>query len=116
MASNGMVTNETTIAEHPEWVRGMVRALLRGLADTLTDPEQAFAISTKYVEGLNNADAATIETQKQVLAASIELWQSDTPGFADPKGWEQTQKTLLGIGSLTAPLDLSQAFTNTFVP
>jgi NitT/TauT family transport system substrate-binding protein len=116
MASNGMVTNETTIAAQPELVRGMVRALLRGLADTIADPDAAFTISTKYVEGLGNADAAKTAAQKQVLAASIELWRAERLGRSDPMGWEQTQAVLLDMGLLSAPLDLNQAYTNEFVP
>ncbi len=116
MASNGMVTNEQTIAEQPELVRSMVRALLRGLADTIANPDEAYSISTQYVEGLSNADAAKTATQKQVLAASIEMWKADRLGLSDPQGWENTQATLLDMGLLTAPLDLSQAYTNEFVP
>lgn len=116
MASNGMVTNEQTIKAHPELVRGLVSALLGGLNDTIADPDEAFEISKKYVEALATADAATIATQKQVLAASIELWKAERLGYADPAGWEATQSVLLDMGLLTAPLDLSEAYTNEFVP
>lgn len=116
MASNGMVTNEQTIAEHPELVRGMVRALLRGVADAIANPDEAYTISAKYVETLANADPATVATQTQVLAASIQLWKADRLGLSDPEGWGNTQATLLDIGLLTTPLDLSQAYTNAFVP
>jgi NitT/TauT family transport system substrate-binding protein len=116
MASNGMVTNEQTIADHPELVRGMVSALLGGLNDTIADPDEAFEISKLYVEALTTADAATIAAQKQVLAASIEMWKADRLGYADPLGWEATQSVLLDMGLLAAPLDLSKAFTNEFVP
>ena len=116
MASNGMVTNEKTMAEQPELVRGLVRALLRGLADTIANPDEAYLISTQYVEGLSNADAVKTATQKQVLAASIEMWKADRLGLSDPQGWENTQATLLDMGLLTAPLDLSQVYTNEFVP
>jgi NitT/TauT family transport system substrate-binding protein len=50
LASNGMITNETTIAERPDLVRAMVRASLRGLQDTLDDPDAAFEICKTYVE------------------------------------------------------------------
>ncbi len=116
MASNGMVTNEQTIAANPELVRGMVRALLLGLGDTIADPAAAYTIATKYVDGLAAADAATTTTQKQVLAASIEMWKADRLGYAEPQGWEATQNVLLDMGLLTAPLDLSEAYTNKFVP
>lgn len=116
MAANGMVTNEQTIRDQPELVRGMVRALLRGLADTIADPDAAYTIATRYVEGLAAADAATTATQKQVLAASIDMWRADRLGYANPQGWEATQAILLDMGLLTTPLDLNQAYTNAFVP
>jgi NitT/TauT family transport system substrate-binding protein len=116
LASNGMVTNEQTIKANPALVRGMVRALLRGLADTIANPDEAFELSKKYVEALTNADAATTATQRQVLAASIELWKAERLGHINPQGWDNTQATLLDMGLLTAPLDVRQAFTNEFVP
>ena len=44
------------IQQEPELIRGMVRAALRGLEDTIADPEEAFEISKSYVEGLAEAD------------------------------------------------------------
>ncbi len=52
LVGNGLITNEATIAGEPELVRGMVRALARGIADTLANPDEAFAISSRYVETL----------------------------------------------------------------
>jgi NitT/TauT family transport system substrate-binding protein len=54
--------------------------------------------------------------QQQVLATSIELWRADKPGASDPQAWENMQATLLDMGLLTQPLDLSRAFTNEFLP
>jgi len=52
LVGNGLITNEATIAGEPELVRGMVRALARGIADTLASPDEAFEISRRYVETL----------------------------------------------------------------
>ncbi len=112
LAANGILTNEQTIAENPELVRRMVNAFLNGLLDTLSNPPAAYLTSMDYVEGL----AADDEVQKQVLGISIELWRADRPGYSDPQAWENMQILLLDMGLLTEPLDLSQAFTNEFVP
>jgi NitT/TauT family transport system substrate-binding protein len=112
LAANGLLTNEKTIAENPDLVRRMVSAFLLGLADTIADPEAAYQISMGHVEGLNAGDAV----QQQVLATSIELWRADKPGASDPQAWENMQATLLDMGLLTQPLDLSRAFTNEFLP
>ena len=113
LASNGLITNEKTMAENPDLVRRMVSAMLKGLADTIADPNAAFEISKKYVDGLAAADEAV---QKEVLARSIELWKAERIGFSDMAAWENMQNTLLKMGLLTKPLDLSKAFTNEFVP
>ena len=112
LASNGLITNEKTIAENPDLVRRMVNAFLRGLNDAIADPESAYQISTKYVEGLGADDPV----QQQVLATSIELWRAAHLGYSDPAAWENMQTVLLDMGLLTGPLDLSKAFTNEFVP
>jgi NitT/TauT family transport system substrate-binding protein len=113
LASNGLITNETTAAGKPDLVRGMVAALLRGLSDTIKDPEAAYQTSLSFVEGLAQADTTV---QKQVLGTSIELWKADRLGESSPAAWDNMQKVLLDMGLLTGPLDLSKAFTNEFLP
>jgi NitT/TauT family transport system substrate-binding protein len=113
LASNGMITNETTIAEHPDLVESMVRASLRGLADTIADPEAAFEISKRYVEGLDQADQAV---QRQVLAASLEFWRADRLGYSDPEAWNNMQQVLLAMGSLSTSIDIQRAYSNDFLP
>ncbi len=112
LASNGLLTNETTLAENPQLVKAMIQAFLRGVADTIADPDQAFEISKKYVEGLEQADR---NVQMEVLMTSIEFWQTDTPGRSDPVAWENMHTVLLEMGLLPQVLDVSQAFTNQFV-
>lgn len=112
LASNGLLTNDTTLKNNPDLVRRMVQATLRGLADTINDPDQAYEISKKYVEGLANADATI---QKQVLSTSIDYWKANTLGYAQPSAWENMQKVLLKMGLLKQPVDLSKAYTNQFI-
>jgi NitT/TauT family transport system substrate-binding protein len=112
LASNGLVTNETTIAKDPDLVRRMVQATLRGISEAAANPDQAYEISKKYVDTLSQADPAV---QKQVLATSIEFWQLHPPGQSDPAAWENMQKVLLDMKLLTQAQDLSKAYTNQFL-
>ena len=112
LASNGLISNETTIAENPELIRDMVRAILRGIEYTINNPEEAYEICEKYIENLAQADESV---QKKVLENSIQFWKAEHPGFSDPKAWENMQNVLLDMGLLSEPLDLSQAFTNDFI-
>lgn len=113
LASNGIITNETTIAENPELVRAFVAAFLHGLKDTITDPDAAYEICKKYVENLAQADPLV---QKQVLGTSIEQWRAPVLGKSDPAAWENMQKVLLDIKMYTNALDSTKAFTNDFLP
>jgi NitT/TauT family transport system substrate-binding protein len=112
LASNGLLTNDATLKNDPDLVRRMVQASLHGLADTINDPDQAYEISKKYVEGLANADPTI---QKQVLSTSIDFWRADTLGYSQPSAWENMQKVLLQMGLLKQPVDLSKAYTNQFI-
>ncbi len=116
LASNGILTNEVTLAENPDLVRGMIRATLRGLKDTIDDPEAAFQIAKSYVEGLDQLSPEDQDLQREVLAKSIEFWVADRPGYSDPGAWENMQAILLEMDLLEAPLDLSKAFTNEYLP
>jgi NitT/TauT family transport system substrate-binding protein len=109
MVANGLITNEALIADDPDQVRRFVAATLRGVADTLADPQEAFEISKKYVEGL-------ADERYNVLEASLPLWQSETPGVTEMESWQRAQDALLAIGFIDAPLEnLTAAFTNDFV-
>ncbi len=111
LVANGLVTNEATIQAHPDWVRAMNVALAKGIADTIADPNAAYTIAQKYVQGLGDDPV-----QRQVLLNTIGLWKSDTPGYSDPAAWKLTQDTLLAMGLIDQPLDLTKVFSNDFIP
>jgi NitT/TauT family transport system substrate-binding protein len=113
LASNGILASEKVIAENPELVRAFVGAFLKGLADTMDDPDEAFTISEKYIPNFSELDA---KVQKQVLTTSIEQWQAERLGFSDPQAWENMQTVLFDMGLIAGKMDLSKAFTNEFIP
>lgn len=107
--SNGLITNERTIAEQPELVRGMVRALLRGLADTLDDPDAGFAICRKHVAEIDDESAPL---QRAVLEESLDYWRADVLGRSDPQAWEASAAFMHEIGMIDAPVDATTLYSN----
>ena len=112
LTSNGLMTNESTIAQNPDLVQRMVDAVLKGITYSLENPEETFEICKKYIE---NLDPEQEQVQTQIMLASMEYWKSGTPGVSDPLAWENMQDVLLDMGLLDSPLDLDKAFTNQFV-
>jgi NitT/TauT family transport system substrate-binding protein len=112
LASNGLITNETTIAQNPELVQRMVRATLRGVVEAAAHPDQAYETCKKYVDNLSQADPAI---QKAVLETSATFWQVDSPGYSDPAAWENMKSVLVSMGLVKQALDVSKAYTNQFI-
>jgi NitT/TauT family transport system substrate-binding protein len=111
LVSNGLITNEQTIAGRPELVRGLVRAMLRGLKYTIEHPDEAFAISKQYVPEITEDNEAL---QKAVLLESIQFWRGDQLGHSDPAAWEEAQRFMRQIGLIDAEVDVETLSTNQF--
>ncbi|NOZ50731.1 MAG: ABC transporter substrate-binding protein [Chloroflexi bacterium] len=112
--SNGLISNETVIREHPERVFGMTRALLRGIRDTLANPDEAFAISLKYVPEA----AQDPETNRAIFDASLPFWTppSGQPlGQTQPEIWPTTASFLRDAGLVDTLVDSNGVWSNEFV-
>lgn len=111
LVSNGLITNEITLAEDPDLVERMVSATLKGIEFAVENPEEAFQICFDYVEGLEASDQ---DVQFEVLKASLELYQTDPYGYSHPEAWENMQDVLLQMGLMKKEIDLEEAYTNEF--
>lgn len=113
LASNGILASEKVISEDPELVRAFVGAFLKGLADTIANPEEAFQLSEAHIPNFADLDA---DVQIQVLGTSIEQWKAERLGYSDPQAWQNMQEVLLEAGLISEEMDLNKAFTNEFIP
>jgi len=113
LPSNGIITNDETIAENPELVRALNSAFLRGLKDTLDDPDAAFAIARKAIPGM---DDETATLQRAVLDECVAFWQGDQLGYSPPASWERATETMRELGYITVDLDPSLLYTNELLP
>ena len=116
LTANGLITSEMVIANEPDLVRGMTRALARGIEYALAHPDEAYEICKSFVENLAQADESVAAVQKQVLATSMEFWKAKRTGMSNLQAWQNMNDLLVQMGLLKEPLDVSEAFTNEFVP
>lgn len=113
LVANGLITNETTMKEHPELVQGVVRGFLRGLQETIDHPDEAFDLVVKqYVP---EAGGENVAIQRQVLEKTLEYWRANPLGESDPAAWKTSHDFMREAGLLDSDLDVSAAFTNRFV-
>jgi NitT/TauT family transport system substrate-binding protein len=115
LAAVGVATGVKKITENPDQVRAFVRATLKGTADTLTDPDAAFASSMKRTPEITG-DAVAL--QRAVLTATLPFMTPPagrTPGTSDPATWQTTEAFLREIGLSNKPIDPATLYTNEFV-
>jgi NitT/TauT family transport system substrate-binding protein len=112
LVSNGIITNDKTVRENPELVRKMVRATLRGLKDTLDNPDEAFNVCRTYVPDIKED---TVGKNRAVLEASILLWRAERLGVSDRAAWETSARFMRQMGLIDKDVSVDELFTNRFV-
>jgi len=113
LAANGILASEKVIAEDPKLVSAFVGAFLKGVQYTIENPDEVYELSAKYIPNFADLDQTV---QKEILATSAEMWKAPRLGYSDPQAWENMQAVLLEMGLISEEMDLSKAFTNSFVP
>jgi NitT/TauT family transport system substrate-binding protein len=111
LVSAVIVSSDSYVQTHPKSVSRFVGAFLKGLSDVLADPDAAFAICETAVEGLS--DNAVV--QREVLNASIELWQAPQLGLMSPEAWAKAQEVMISAGMIETASPVEQLYTNAFV-
>ncbi len=109
----GLVTNEKTVAEKPQLVQKMVGALVKGLDDTIKNPDNALMLT---VQALSEAGGANVKTTEGVLLASIDLWKNPRLGYVNPADWTESGKFMKDAGFIKADIEVTKAYTNQFIP
>jgi NitT/TauT family transport system substrate-binding protein len=113
--SNGIITSEKVMREHPDLVKGLVQATLHGLRDTLNDPDEAFRISLKYVPEAGK-DESQKRTNRAVFDAALDLWRGNGKlGESDPVAWQKTVEFMKSAGLIEQAVDAGSCYSNDFV-
>lgn len=115
MVSTGLVTNEELIEQDPDMVQRFVEATLKGLQDSLDDPDAAFEASMKRMPEITGDN---VRIQRAVLDQA-QLWQqppADHPlGWTNPEAWTNTEDLLVSVDIIDTAVDPATFFTNEFV-
>jgi NitT/TauT family transport system substrate-binding protein len=116
LISNGLATTQAELSAHPDLMRAVVAATLRGLTYTIAHPQDAVRLSEPYVTGLN--DATQQSAALAVLNATIPLWQSSgpQPGYTDPTAWQSMASFLQAQGQLGGPVNATTTLSNAYLP
>jgi NitT/TauT family transport system substrate-binding protein len=113
LPSNGIVTSEVVILERPQLVQKMVRAVLKGLRDTLNQPDEAFRISLKVVP---EAGGENEKVNRAIFDESLKIWQQPEPlGASDKATWETAARFMREMGLVATDVDVDSLFTNRFI-
>ena len=114
LPSNGLITNEATLDENPALVRAMARAMLRSIAYTLDNPDEAFNITLDYVPEARDNEA----TNRAVFEAVLGYWQPQgdgSPGETTLAAWQSAAEFMQRIGLVETVVPAEELFTNEFV-
>ncbi len=115
LVSNGLITNDKTLAERHDLALGMVRATLHGLADTILDPEAALRATLEVVPEAGGANEAL---NRAILLESIRFWEAEPDsalGRSDAEDWRASVEWMRELGLLTASVSPDALFTNELV-
>ena len=114
--ANGLVTNQRTLENDPELVRGMVRATLKAIAYTLENPDAAFESALKFVPEAGGDNRAA---NRAVFDASLAYWQplpDQQPGATSAADWQTVAELLARIGLVDRVVESNALFTNDYLP
>ncbi|RVA19209.1 hypothetical protein EN935_34905, partial [Mesorhizobium sp. M7D.F.Ca.US.004.03.1.1] len=110
----GIMTNTKTVAEEPELVGKFVKATLKGLEDTVTDPAAAAKAIT---DARPDADSALILAGTQLTKHHLHTLKSEenAAGVMTEADWLETKKVLVDAFGMAPDTDVAKLYTNRFV-
>jgi ABC-type nitrate/sulfonate/bicarbonate transport system substrate-binding protein len=107
-----VIASEDTIANRPEVVRALLKALSRGYTFAVDNPGKAADILLAAVPEL---DAELVKASQDWLS---QYYKADAPRWGEQKEsvWQDYTDFMVERDILSAPISVSDAFTNEFLP
>ena len=107
-----VITSEATIADRPELVKAVLRALSRGYMFSVQHPDEAADILLAAVPELDS----TIVHESQDWLTDYYVAEAAQWGEQKESVWKDYADWLVRNGVLKTPIDPQKAFTNRFLP
>lgn len=114
LVGNGIATNEATLKNRPQIARGFVRALLRGVQETMNNPDEALQITVKRFPEFGGE--TRLAASKAVLNASVPLWKNSRLGETRLADWQAMEQFMREAKFIATSVDVEKAFTNDLLP
>lgn len=110
------VSSEDLVETQPEMLAAFMRAAMRGIDYARANPDEALEIVMRYAG--EDADPAHMRfmLDTELADAESEVTAVSGPGWQTVEQWQALHDMLVQYDALAAPLDVSQAFTNQFLP
>ncbi len=107
-----VIANEETIANRPEVIKALMKALSRGYDFAIQNPGEAAELLLTAVPEL---DAELVKASQAWLS---EYYQADAPRWGEQKEsvWQDYSDWMVEHGILSSPISAADAFTNEFLP
>jgi len=107
-----VITSEDIIASKPEVVKAFMEALTRGYDFAIQNPDEAAELLLAAVPEL---DTDLVKASQHWLS---EYYQADAPRWGEQKEsvWQDYTDWMVVHGILSAPISISDAFNNEFLP
>lgn len=108
---NVIFTTEAMVADNPQLVERFLRATLKGLQATIDDPVTAVDLFLTY----DSTRGEVVENLAMQQAIPLFLPAGSQPGMMHADVWNFTYEVLRDQQILSAPLDVSEAYTTHFL-
>ncbi len=107
-----VITRENIIANKPEVTKALMEALTRGYNFAIQNPDEAAELLLAAVPEL---DTEIVKASQHWLS---EYYQADAPRWGEQKEsvWQDYTDWMVAHGILSAPISVSDAFSNEFLP
>lgn len=108
-----LIVSNAYLADKPQVVAGMLRAINRGFEDTIKDPKGAAQIMLKHWETPLSLEIVT--KQVEALNAAVERTPGKPVSYVDPAAVDDTLDALLTAGEITTRKPVGEYLKNDLV-